>query len=672
MRYCWMVWWITLCGCPAAAQENELLQQYEDQAVMENDSREQEEDIHQWQHLLRHPVNLNIAGAEEFAVFTFLSPVQVQRLLAYRQMLGPLNNILELQAVPGWSAAQIRKIAPYVTVAVRDDWKRTMGSGIAAGKHQLLTRMGIRNMPAQEFLGSSPSLLVRYQFRSKYLQFAVNTEKDMGEQLFQQGRGISYLSFHLLLNGHKNPRNMIIFGDYLVNLGQGLVHWQGRAVKKTGQPIMIKRQAAILQPYRSNDENRFHRGIAIAFHKQRWSAAVFFSRKRIDANVKYDSLKKTTYISSLLTSGYHRTSSELYDKHALGLSSAGGSIAYRRGGFRSGINAIHHFFSLPYLREPEPYRLFLFRGRHMFNYSIDYHYTLRNVHLFGEAAVDNGWNGSMVQGFMYSLDPGVDLSLLFRKISRSYNCFQGNAFTEATEPNGEEGIYAGLSLKLSPVFTIDTYADYYRFPWLKYAVNIPGYGRDFLAQATWKPDKKTVLFARIRWEKKSGNLDGDPAMPGTNLNIPNSAIVNDMTDITKQPGQINRNSIRIQINRIFSRQWEWRARIETSRVSDNNLSTGFLMFSDLFWTPGKHLPAFSSRFMFYETSDYSSRLYAYENDVMFYSVIPSFSGTGILSYLNMQYTVGRHIQFFIKGSVNGQKQSLKPAWAARFQLICSW
>ena len=57
----------------AAAQENEILQLLEDQAQSDEPS-ELEEDLQQWHQLLRHPINLNSASAEEFAIFSFISP----------------------------------------------------------------------------------------------------------------------------------------------------------------------------------------------------------------------------------------------------------------------------------------------------------------------------------------------------------------------------------------------------------------------------------------------------------------------------------------------------------------------------------------------------------------------------------------------------------------------
>ncbi len=533
--------------------------------------------------------------------------------------------------------------------------------------------MGIRKIDGEDFPGSLPSVLLRYQFRSRFMQFSFNTEKDMGEQFIQQGRGLAFVSSHMAFYGRRNPQNALVIGDYLVNMGQGLVHWQGRAVRKTGMPIMIKRQLPLVQPYRSNDENRFHRGIALVLRKGRWSGGIFLSDKRIDANRKFDSVKNLYYVTSLLTSGYHRTKYELDDKHSLRISTGGASVAYQHGGLRVGVNAIHHLYSIPILRENEPYRLFAFGGKHMANYSVDYHYTFRNLHFFGEAAINKNSKLAYLQGIMYAMDKRLDFSVLARKFPPGYHSYQGNAFMESTEPSNEEGIYAGASLRLSTTITVDTYIDYYRFPWLKFGINIPGWGKDYLVQASWRPDKKTSFYIRFRKELKTENLSAGQNLTVSIINMPNLDPSNTAAGRVIVSSESDRTNFRFHIGRIFSRQVEWRLRMEALRLDGGKYaSDGFLFFSDIFWSPGNSRISLNSRFMIYETTDYSSRLYAFENDVMYYNIIPSFYGSGSLVYLNARTIVQKNLQLFIKVSMNKEKQVPGLSWSARFQAIFTW
>jgi hypothetical protein len=60
----------------------------------------------------------------------------------------------------------------------------------------------------------------------------------------------------------------LALGDYTVNLGQGLIQWQGLAFGKSAEVTSIKRQSAVLQPYRSAGEFYFYRGAGITLQKK--------------------------------------------------------------------------------------------------------------------------------------------------------------------------------------------------------------------------------------------------------------------------------------------------------------------------------------------------------------------------------------------------------------------
>jgi Helix-hairpin-helix motif len=649
----------------ALAQDNILTQVLEDQASVD-DSREMEEDLQQLQFLTRYPLNLNTAEPEAFSVFPFITSLQVSRMVLYRKMLGPLQNVLELQAVPGWTAEMIRRIKPYVTISVQAGFVDELMAGAGKGRHQLLTRMAIRKNNVAEYLGSPPSVLLRYQFRSKNLQLGINTEKDGGERFFQHGKGVSFVSFHAGIYG-MGPVKILVIGDYLINMGQGLIHWQGRGARKTGMPIMIRHQLPFIQPYRSNDENRFHRGIAFILNKGRFEAGMFFSNNKIDANRNTDTLTGKEYISSFINSGYHRTISEIRDKDALKLTATGGMITYRKGEFRSSINVIYNYFSLPIHKENQPYQRFAFRGSQMANYSMDYQHTLRNVHFFGEIAMDEKKHLALMQGLMFSADPRLDISFLYRKIPRNYHSFQASAFTESTEPANEEGVYTGASFRISPTLSFDAYIDYYRFPWLKYRLDMPGHGMDYLLQCTWRPNKKTTIYCRYRTEKKTENLSS------MNLIRPVSNQILAVPDAMNPVGIVQKINWRFHLDQHFSLQMEWRVRIEYINVwLGTRKETGFLIFSDIFWAPPNSHFSFNTRLMSYETTSYTSRIYAFENDVMYYNIVPSFFGRGSLAYLNTRFSPGKKLQLFLKSAFQHEKGLVRIQKMIRFECIFSW
>jgi hypothetical protein len=54
------------------------------------------------------------------------------------------------------------------------------------------------------------------------------------------------------------------------------------------------------------------------------------------------------------------------------------------------------------------------------------------------------------------------------------------------------------------------------------------------------------------------------------------------------------------------------------------------------------------RITLYKTEGYNSRVYSYENDLLYYFAIPEFHGTGIRSYLNLKWQPIRAIALYYK------------------------
>jgi DNA uptake protein ComE-like DNA-binding protein len=81
-----------------------------DQTETEDDSY-----IMQLQYFKKHPLNLNEADAGQLKELFFLTDLQIENLLSYRHLLGKFISIYELQAIPAWDVATIKKILQFIT-----------------------------------------------------------------------------------------------------------------------------------------------------------------------------------------------------------------------------------------------------------------------------------------------------------------------------------------------------------------------------------------------------------------------------------------------------------------------------------------------------------------------------------------------------------------------------
>ena len=610
-----------------------------DQAETEDDSYHQ-----QWERFRRNPLNMNTADENDLRELKILSGLQIANFISYRKLVGKFISIYELQAVPAWDVPIIKKLLPFITVAEPIDLTDVFRTRFTKGDHSLSFRYSQvleksagfeKTSTGTKYVGSPPKLFLRYRYLYKnLLQFGVVGDKDAGEQFFKgaQKYGFDFYSFHFFARKLGSIQALAL-GDFTVNMGQGLIQWQSLAFRKSVDVLGIKRQSPVLRSYNSAGEFSFHRGAGITLQKGKLETTAFISYRKLSANFAADTVSNEEYITSFLNSGYHRTESEIAGRHKLGQLALGGNIKYKGSNWHAGFNAIYFDFSSPVVKRAEPYNLYAISGENWSNYSIDYSYTHRNLHFFGEAAVDKNFSKAFLNGLLISVDPRVDLSFLHRHIDPQYQSNNGDAFTENTYPTNENGFYAGISIRPVSAWRFDGYIDVYKFPWLKYLVDAPSQGNDFLAQITYTPNKQLEVYTRYRSETKQGNQPDN-----------NTA----MNYLVSLPRQNWRTQISYRINQTFA----VRSRTELLWYDKNgkNTETGFLTFFDLIYKPPLKNYSANIRLQYFETDDYNSRIYAYENDVLFYYSIPAFYDHGFRYYLNINYNLNSNISFWLKWS----------------------
>lgn len=643
MKIGWIIF--VFCGITTVnAQEIPTATEQQLESLAEITETETEDDSY-WQameYYRKHPVSLNTANESELKELRMLNALQVANFMLYRRLLGKIISLYELQAIPSWDVATIRKLLPFVTIhspLTKDDFlKRFKG-----GEHFFLLRVsqvlersaGFDTASANKYLGSPQRVFVRYRYNYKNsLQYGFTADKDAGEQFFKgaQQKGFDFYSFHLFARKAGIVQSLAI-GDFTVNMGQGLIQWQSLAFKKSSVVMNSKRQSAVLRPYNSAGEFNFHRGVGITVRKNKIEATVFASLRKLSANVVADTIDNYDYVSSILSSGYNRTANENADRNKLSQTAFGGNIIYRNGRLQMGLNGVYYRFSLPLQKRDEPYNLYAISGNNWATLSVDYSYTYKNMHFFGEVALDKHFSKAFINGVLISADPKVDFSFLHRSIAPSYQSINGNAFTENVSPVNETGFYAGISIRPLPAIRLDGYADLFRFPWLKSRVDAPGKGTDFLVQLTYTPDKQVELYARYRNETKQVNQAG------------NSTVTNFLVSLPRQ-------NFRLHINYKISHSLVLRNRAELVWYDKKgaNEENGFLVYADVLYKPVFARYSAIVRLQYFETDGYNARVYAYENDVLYSYSIPAFFDKGVRYYCTAGYDFSAKISFWLRWS----------------------
>ena len=89
-------------------------QQFEDLADATENELVDDEYLIRLDQFRKHPIDINMASAEELQGLYFLTDLQIDQLIRYRNILGKLIDIYELQAVPSWDLITIHKALPYL------------------------------------------------------------------------------------------------------------------------------------------------------------------------------------------------------------------------------------------------------------------------------------------------------------------------------------------------------------------------------------------------------------------------------------------------------------------------------------------------------------------------------------------------------------------------------
>jgi hypothetical protein len=73
-----------------------------------------------------------------------------------------------------------------------------------------------------------------------------------------------------------------------------------------------------------------------------------------------------------------------------------------------------------------------------------------------------------------------------------------------------------------------------------------------------------------------------------------------------------------------------------------------MIYQDLVWSP-KFMPLKAQmRYALFDAEDYETRIYAYENDLLYSFSVPALSGRGSRFYINLNYDVNRSVSIWLK------------------------
>ena len=585
---------------------------------------------------LENPININATSAVELSKLYVLNDVQINKLHEYLTNYGPALSIFELKTIDGFTPDLLQKIEPFIWFGPREEAKKK-DDIFKYGKNQLLLRtLGTvqkANGYQQREDGSTPYEGNQYRYYTRYKYEArdrfsagVTAEKDPGESFFtgSNKQGFDFYSAHISMNVNQTLENISV-GDFLVRAGQGLVLWQGFTSGKSENVLGISKTNQGIRPSTAVDENLFFRGAATTLKFGKAKLSIFYSQKNDDGNIAGTD-STGFFITSLQTSGYHRTTSEIADKNSVRNTNYGGLFSWNFSNLKIGATFVRQQLNLPLIPASQLYNQFRFSGTENLTGGIDYIYNKGKYQLFGEAAISKSKGKAFVQGAVINLNDQLSFSALFRHFDKNYQSLWANTFAEGSNISNESGLYFGTRVLPVKFVTLSAYSDFYSSPWINYSTAAPSNGWDVLAQVDFVLSKKAEFYIRFKNEEKEVKFIQDERY----VNLPEQT-----------------RKLRFHFNYKINEKINLKTRAEHAFYKGLEKENGIMIFQDFQYQSGTNLN-FSARIAWFSTDSYNSRIYAYENDMLYTFSIPAYYGKGFRTYLNLNYKITKNIDCWFK------------------------
>ena len=605
-------------------------------------------------HFLEEPINLNQTHFEELSRLHLLSDVQMQSIINYRNNYGAFITIYELKAIEELDEITIEMILPFVTVGeVKKDefnWKNVF----TRGSHEIFTRYDrviqqktgyieqpdsvLAENPNKQYLGSPDHLYFRYRTQYKdRVSWGVTAEKDAGEQFFRgtQKQGFDFYSGHFFLKNFGVVKKLAI-GDYQLGFGQGLTMWSSFQMGKSGEVMSAKRMSLGLRPYTSVNEARYLRGAGVTLGFKKIEFTAFGSYKRLDANLITVDTSTTDLFdagfSSFQISGYHRLQSEIDDKKAIQEGQGGTEVAYLGEKFRIGFASVYTRYDQALIPSTSHYNQYDFAAKHLLVSGINYRGFFKKLSMFGETSMSDNYKIGSINGLTWHIDSRVDLMLVQRYYDKEFHSLYSAGFGEG---NGvaENGVYIGILARMTKRINVSAYYDQWSRNFLKYLTDDYSTGREFFTQMDIKLNWSAKMHIRFRSKISEQNTRDDV------LGI-------------KDQVDLNKTNVRLHYEQQVNKFITIKSRAEWVRFKyGEEVSDGLLLFQDI----GLHFQKIPlniyGRYAIFDTDSYDSRVYAYENDLLYVFSIPSYYYRGMRAYVMVKYEIGRWADIWLRWGI---------------------
>ena len=575
--------------------------------------------------LEQHPMDINQATREQLEQLPFLSAQQVEEIVEYLYRYGPMKSLGELRMIRSLDDSRRRLLTYFIFIGDRSQetgdsrlTARVLNELMATGRIPFYERKG----DTGAYQGYPYRHWLRYQLTyGDQLKAGIVGSQDAGEPFFagKNRLGYDYYSFYLQLN-HWRRIETLVLGNFRVSMGMGLILNNSFGLGKVSMLQNMGRPTSTVRAHSSRSSDGYLQGAAATVNITKGLTATgFISYRAMDATLNKDGTAAT-----IVTSGYHRTETELEKKNNLKNTTFGGNVRYQANGYHAGFNLVGTHLN----RELKPnttalYRQYYAQGYDFLNVSADYGYVHHRFSVNGETALNR--EGALATINSVSLQLGSEWSLmaLYRFYSYHYTSLYANSYSDGGSVQNESGIYIGATWQPSPSWKLMAYTDYAYFPWAKYQISQSSHSWDQLLQVSYSK-KRWSFGGRYRLRIRQKDNDDKTAL-------------------------VTRTEHRGRLSAEYSSVWSSRTQVDFGFISFNAPEAGLMVSETLGFT--HRWLRLNGGLGWFHTDSYDSRVCLYELGPLYSYSFTQFSGEGIRYWLMARVNIGSRLMLTAKMGV---------------------
>lgn len=583
--------------------------------------------------LFENPVRINSADKDEISRLFFLTDFQVKILSDNINSSGKIISVYEIANLPGFDKETVIMMIPFISL----DEVRKENASHSAWSNTLLTNFIWK--PGDEdssLLGSPIKILTKYKFNAHGFSGGIIAEKDPGEELLSGDPPLpDLLCGHVAWNG-KGFMRRIIIGDYSARFGQGSnINTGIRTGLSLHAPGYMSARNEI-RPYTSTDENNFFRGAGAEFSFRNLAASLFYSRNSIDASLA-SSASNSEYIRSFYTTGLHNTSSSLEKKDAITDMVYGINLSYNLKNIRIGTTWSEERFSLPVgPEENKPEKIFAFTGSNNSVYTIYYNSLINKILLYGEFSVNNLLRYAVLQGLTIRPSDRLSINLFYRYYDVGYFSFHGNGPGGSSNTGTGKSILGNFMFEAAKHLFISGGYHIQEYTWLRYRTSSPSYRVKREIRMRYIPSDKLLIEGAYYY----------------NLSTADSDEKNKIPPLQKLTARSFSTTFRYSLfenltmgTRIYY------------KLAEQKESRGMLLLQEMNYR-FRNLPlTLWLRYSLFNTDDWDTRIYTYENDLLYSYSIPALYGRGSRNYLMADWKISNKAEVRFKYGILSKPQT---------------